>query len=131
MQELLYADEVRDMADVPRADAELKEQEVKLALQVIDQAAHETFDPSKYKDERREQIQLMIADKVSGQAMRVTPKPTVPSQPDNVLDLVAVLEASLKRKTSGPPKAPKRADGDEAPATPKSTKRPSSKKAKG
>jgi DNA end-binding protein Ku len=121
MQELLYADEVRDIADVPRANATLKEQEIKLALQIIDQAAHETFDPSKYKDERREQIQKMIDDKVAGQSIRKEPKAVVASQPDNVLDLVAVLEASLKKKTAEPAKPAKRVGA--TPAATKATKK--------
>lgn len=115
MQELLYADEVRDLADVPRADATLREQEVKLALQVIEQAAHETFDPSKYHDERRAQIQKLIEDKVAGQAIPRPPK-VAAAAPDNVLDLVAVLEASLKQKAQSPRKPPKRAAGTDAAA---------------
>jgi DNA end-binding protein Ku len=122
LQELLYADEVRDMADVPRADAELREQEVKLALQVIDQAAHETFDPSKYKDERREQIQKLIDDKVAGQTIRRAPQAAAAPPADNVLDLVAVLEASLKKKTNGPGKPAKRAGAEPVPMKKKKAK---------
>ena len=46
MQQLLYADEVRSLADVPLPDGEVSEAELKLAKQLIDQIAPETFDPT-------------------------------------------------------------------------------------
>src|SRR4051794_19148577 len=46
MQQLRYADEVRPSSEVPVADTEVREQELKLALQLIEQIAHETFNPS-------------------------------------------------------------------------------------
>ena len=46
-----------DLKDVPVPDLEVREQELKLALQLIDQIAHETFDPAKYHDEVHDRIQ--------------------------------------------------------------------------
>ena len=43
LQELLYADEVRSLADVPLPDGEAREAELKLAKQLIDQITAETF----------------------------------------------------------------------------------------
>ena len=54
MQQLLYADEVRSLADVPMPDGEVREAELKLAQQLIDQIARETFDPTQYEDEVRD-----------------------------------------------------------------------------
>src|SRR4051812_28138774 len=71
MQQLRYADEVRDAKEVPLADAEVREQELKLALQLIDQIAHETFNPSQYEDEVRARIQEQIDRKVQGQEIAI------------------------------------------------------------
>ena len=52
MQQLLYADEVRPFSDVPMPDdTEVKEPELRLAKQLIDQIAVETFEPTKYEDD--------------------------------------------------------------------------------
>lgn len=95
MQELLYSDEVRPFSDVPMQGAEVREQEVKLALQIIDQGAKETFDPTQWKDERRAQVQALIDEKIAGHD--ITHRPKHETKHENVIDLVAVLEASLKK----------------------------------
>ena len=75
MQQLLYADEVRPLADVPLPDGEVREPELKLAKQLIDQIASETFDPTQYHDEVRERIQADIEKKVQGQDIAEPPRP--------------------------------------------------------
>ena len=67
LQQLLYADEVRSLSDVPLPDGEVREPELKLAKQLIDQIASETFDPTQYHDDVRERIQADIEKKVQGQ----------------------------------------------------------------
>jgi non-homologous end joining protein Ku len=47
---------VRSFAEVPIDDVELKPAELKLAVQLIDQAASEGFHPEQYKDEVRERM---------------------------------------------------------------------------
>ena len=47
--------------------AEVREAELKLAMQLIEQIAAETFDPTQYQDEVRERIQADIQRKVEGQ----------------------------------------------------------------
>src|SRR5206468_8356713 len=53
MQQLLYADEVRSFDEVPTGEAQPKEQEVELALKLIEQGASDEFRPDAYKDEVR------------------------------------------------------------------------------
>jgi DNA end-binding protein Ku len=93
MQELLYGDEVRSLSEVPLPDGEVREPELKLAKQLIDQIASETFDPTQYRDEVRERIQADIERKVQGQDITVGEE--APAQPAQIIDLMAALKASL------------------------------------
>ncbi len=92
LQELLYADEVRPIAEVPLPSGEVREPELKLAKQLIDQIATETFDPNQFHDEVRERIQADIERKVQGQDISESaPAP----EPARIIDLMAALKASL------------------------------------
>ena len=105
LQQLLYADEVRSLADVPLPDGEVREPELKLAKQLIDQIASETFDPTQYHDEVRERIQADIEKKVQGQDISEAAEPA--AEPARVIDLMAALKASLgKGKAERPAAAP-------------------------
>src|SRR6185436_11099833 len=50
MQQLLYAAEVRSIRDIEIPKTEVKDAELKLAQQLIEQQATDKFDPSAYKD---------------------------------------------------------------------------------
>jgi DNA end-binding protein Ku len=92
MQQLLYSDEVRPLAEVPLPDGEVREPELKLARQLIDQIAAETFEPTLYRDEVRERIQADIQRKQEGQDISTSePEP----QPARIIDLMEALKASL------------------------------------
>jgi len=93
LQQLLYADEVRPIADVPLPDGEVREPELKLAKQLIEQIASETFDPTQYHDDVRERIQADIERKVQGQDITETAAPS--AEPARIIDLMAALKASL------------------------------------
>jgi DNA end-binding protein Ku len=92
MHQLRYAEEVKPWADVPMPDLpELKPAELGLAKQIIQQIAHETFAPEKYKDEVQARMRELIAQKVEGQEITVVPEaPT-----GRVIDLMEALKASL------------------------------------
>jgi DNA end-binding protein Ku len=92
MQNLLYADEVRSFAEVPIADATVREGELALAKQLVDQIASETFNPAEYKDDVRERIHADIQRKVDGQEI-AAPAPS--PEPARVIDLMEALKASL------------------------------------
>ncbi|HZS37194.1 MAG TPA: Ku protein [Polyangia bacterium] len=95
MQQLHYADEVRSSKDVPLADGEVREQELKLAMQLIDQIAHETFNPQAYEDEVRKRVQAQIQRKVEGQEISVSATEEPKAQ---IIDLMEALKASLAKK---------------------------------
>jgi DNA end-binding protein Ku len=103
LQELLYADEVRPMSEVPLPEGEAREAELKLAKQLIDQIASETFEPSKYHDEVRERIHADIERKVQGHDISESaPAP----EPARIIDLMAALKASLGKGAGGQAEAP-------------------------
>ncbi len=99
LQELLYADEVRSIAEVPLPDGEAREAELKLARQLIDQITAETFDPSQYHDEVKDRIRADIERKVQGQD--ISESAPAPAEPARVIDLMAALKASLAKGTGG------------------------------
>jgi DNA end-binding protein Ku len=113
LQELLYADEVRPMAEVPLPDGEAREAELKLAKQLIDQIASETFEPSKYHDEVRERVQADIERKVQGHDIsEAAPAP----EPARIIDLMAALKASLGKGAGGKAEGPAEAASAETEA---------------
>lgn len=93
LEQLHYADEVRAFSEVPIEKAEVKEAELKLAKQLIDQAATDTFDPTIYRDEVREQVMAMIQRKVEGEDISVAPT----EKPEHkIIDIMEALKASLE-----------------------------------
>ena len=109
LQQLLYADEVRPFSEVPMNDAEVREAELKLAKQLIDQIAVETFEPTKYEDDVRKRIEADIKRKVEGQDITVSgPEP----EPAPVIDLMEALKASLGKGKGAAASAAGAADSD-------------------
>lgn len=106
MHQLRYAQEVKPWAEVPMPDLpEIKPAEISLAKQIIQQIAHETFSPDKYKDEVQARMMDLIQKKVEGQEITVSPD-VAPA--GKVIDLMAALKASLGMT--------KDADGERKPA---------------
>jgi DNA end-binding protein Ku len=103
MQTLLYADEVRPFAEVPIPDAEVREAEVKLARQLVDQIGSETFNPADYQDEVRKRIMADIERKIAGKEIASAP---AASETGQVIDLMEALKASLGEGRSAPKPAP-------------------------
>lgn len=102
MEQLRYADEVRPFTEVPVDDVEVKDQELKLATQLIEQASAEEFEPAKYHDEVRDQMLEMIERKVEGEAIAVTPAERPEPQ---IIDLMSALKASLAKEAERKPAA--------------------------
>jgi DNA end-binding protein Ku len=93
MQQLLYADEVRPFAEVPMPDVpKVRDAEMQLAQQLVDQISNETFEPTKYEDEVKTRILADIQRKVDGQVIEA---PATEEQPAQVIDLMEALKASL------------------------------------
>ena len=116
MQVLHYADEVRAFDEVPVGDTAVKEPELKLAVQLVEQIATEDFEPQKYEDEVRKRYLEAIQRKAEGQEFVL---PAVEEPRPQVIDLMEALKASLAK--AGKPagemaKATKTAKAAEAPS---------------
>jgi DNA end-binding protein Ku len=91
---MFYADEIRSVSEYGQKDgAEPKEQERKLALQLIESLSA-PFEPQKYHDEYRESLRAMIAAKLKGQEIAAAPHPQLAP----VVDLMEALKKSLASK---------------------------------
>ena len=113
MQQLLYAGEVRAMKELEIPKTEVKPAELKLAQQLIEAQASETFDPSLYTDEVAARIHAAVEKKVEGQEITLAEAPEGGAQ---VIDLMQALRASLEKKAPARAKAAQAADAATEPA---------------
>ena len=113
---LLWPDEIRD-PDFPVLDkkVEIKPAELKMAGQVVESMADE-FNPDRYHDTYQEQLQELVDAKLAGgEAFASEESPAQLDETEDVSDLLAKLEASVKAR-SGDGKAPDKAPAKKAPA---------------
>ena len=112
MQQLRYADEVRSIAEIPLGDAKVKNDELELALQIINQGVSDVFRPQQYEDEVRRRVLRLVEKKVEGKEITAAPAEEPKAQ---VIDLMEALKASLGTKSEGPPTGPasRRQDGSQ------------------
>ncbi|MBI1943107.1 MAG: Ku protein [Betaproteobacteria bacterium] len=118
MQQLLYAGEVRSIRELEIPRTEVKEAELKLAQQLIEQQAAERFDPAAYTDQVRARVEAAVQKKVEGQEITMLDAPAAGAQ---VIDLMEALRASLEKRSAQPApaevrKPPKRAQPAETAA---------------
>src|SRR5262245_33074207 len=100
MHGLYYADEVRNFSDIEiDTTIALKDAELELAKQLIDQLSHEKFEIDKYEDEYRRSILEAVDRKVAGEEIVIT-QPE--EQREQIIDLVAALKKSLADKAKAP-----------------------------
>jgi len=111
LQQLLYADEVRSVADLGIPLVDVNEPELTLALQLIEQISEAAYDPSQFVDEEKERILAAVERKIAGQQIVATETPAPPLG-GQVIDLMAALRASLR---TGAPKPAR--TGRSAPAS--------------
>jgi Ku protein, prokaryotic len=94
---MFYSNEIRAAESVPTDKIEVKDQEKKLALQLIESLAA-PFAPQKYRDEYQENVRGMIAAKLKGQQVTEVAQPHMAP----VIDLMEALKKSLAEKQSPP-----------------------------
>jgi DNA end-binding protein Ku len=129
IQTLLWPDEIRD-PDFPVLDKEvdIKPAELKMASQVVESMTDD-FNPDRYHDDYQEQLQELITAKLEGgEAFTTEEQPKELDETEDVSDLLAKLEASVKARRGGG------SDGDKpakkAPAKKAAKKAPAKKAAK-
>ena len=133
LEQLHYAHEVRSMDEVPIPSGEVKDQELKLAVNLIEQLKSEAFLPEQYKDDVRERVLELIDRKIQGEDITEASEEAPKTQ---IIDLMEALKASLAKGAS-PASAADDEDEDEEERKPakkaaaKTPKKTQKKKASG
>jgi len=92
MQQLRYAEEVRPFSEIGVPDVDVKPEELKLALQLMNQNIKKDFHPERYQDTVRSRMLEIIQQKVEGQEV-VFGAPEAPKA--QIIDLMDALKQSL------------------------------------
>jgi DNA end-binding protein Ku len=131
---LLWPDEIRD-PDFPILDkeVEIKPAELKMAGSVVESMTDD-FHPDQFRDDYQEQLHELVQAKLEGgEAFTVEEQPTELDETDDVSDLLAKLEASVKARKAGSSdssdKAAKKAPAKKAAAKKAPAKKAAAKKA--
>ena len=93
MQQLYYPNESRAIDELDLGDAEVKDNELKMAVQLAEMSASERFHPENYRDEVQERIRGLIQKKVEG-GEEIT-SATAEEPRAQVIDLMEALRRSL------------------------------------
>ena len=101
MEQLHYAGELRPVSEVPHPDTPVKDAELNLARQLIDQASTDEFHPENYHDTVRERVLEAIQNKVEGQ--EITAEAAPPET--KIIDLMDALKASIAKQKKATGKA--------------------------
>lgn len=94
LEYLHYADEVRPMSEIPIPSGEVKESELKLAINLVEQLKSDEWRPEQYKDDVRERVLDLIIKKIEGEDITQAPTEQPATQ---IIDLMAALKASLEK----------------------------------
>jgi len=93
MQQLYYPNEIRAIDELDLGEAIIKDNELKMAVQLAEMGATDEFHPENYRDEVSERIRTLINKKVEdGQEITNTETQEPRAQ---VIDLMEALRASL------------------------------------
>lgn len=108
MEQLYYPDELRTFEEVEIEDAEVNEAELNLAVQLVEQAASDTFDGSQYHDEVKDRMLEMVNKKIEGEEIATVAEEAPETK---IIDLMEALKASLadQGEEGSEKKGPKRA----------------------
>ncbi len=125
MQQLFYPNEIRSMGELDLSDAPVKENELKMAVQLAEMGAADEFHPENYRDEVTERTRALIQRKIEGEEITSN---MVEEPKAQVIDLMEALKRSLAKpstksasssssaKTSGPTRIPAKAEAKRTPA---------------
>ena len=107
MEQLHYATQLRQPSEIPLEHVDLKDNELDLAKQLIEQSSVDAFSPEAYFDTVAERVMESIQKKIEGED--ITAEPTEEPQA-KIIDLMEALKASLAegKKTKAEPKAASR-----------------------
>lgn len=124
---MYYKNEVREVEQFGKVNAELKEAEVKVAHQLIEALAA-PFEPEKYHDTFEDNLKKLIQARLEGQEVTEIEKPRRIAP---TVDLMAALKSSLEQMQKKPPQRVEAAEeASRAEVEPAPKKRASSAKKK-
>ena len=118
---MFYADEIRQVDEFRTDTSQVKEKELALAKMLIDSLTAE-FEPQKYQDTYRTNLQAMIHAKLEGQQVVATPAPHIAP----VIDIMEALKKSLaeqKKPVASATAVVAEAEGEESAEQPAAKKR--------
>jgi DNA end-binding protein Ku len=98
MQQLYYANEVRSQEELELGEAIIKENELKMAVQLAEMGASDTFRPHEYRDEVGDRVRALIQKKIEGEEITSADGQEPRAQ---VIDLMEALKASLASPRGG------------------------------
>jgi DNA end-binding protein Ku len=99
MQQLYYPNEIRSMDELDLGDGAIKDNELKMAIQLAEMSASDAFHPENYRDEVAERIRGLIQRKVEGEEITSA---LVEEPRAQVIDLMEALRKSLGGTSAKP-----------------------------
>jgi DNA end-binding protein Ku len=93
MQQLYYPNELRSIDDIDLGDSDVKDNELKMAIQLAEMSASDAFQPENYRDEVQERIKALIQQKVED-GVEIT-QSLLDEPKAEVIDLMEALRKSL------------------------------------
>jgi DNA end-binding protein Ku len=94
---MYFADEVRSFGEIEKGQsAKIRDNEIDLALQLINGLATDEFKPESYQDEYRQRVLALINSKVEGKEITAAPMPA--AKGPQVIDLMEALKESLAKR---------------------------------
>ena len=88
------------MSEIEIQPSQVKESELKLAKQLIEQISTNEFNPKDYEDDVQKRIAAVVEKKISGKEISVSPEAPGSKGGAQVIDLMEALRASLNKETA-------------------------------
>src|SRR5438552_1930249 len=101
---MYYVDEIRGVPEFQPHRELVKDKEVQLAKTLVESLAGD-FQPQKYKDSYRENLEKLIEAKLKGRKITAAPSP----KPAPVVDIMEALRKSLRERAAAGKKPRRRA----------------------
>jgi DNA end-binding protein Ku len=102
MQQLYYPNEIRSIDELDLGDTDVKDNELKMAIQLAEMSASDAFHPENYRDEVADRVRALIQRKVEGEEITASMFDEPKAQ---VIDLMEALRKSLGGAASAKPAA--------------------------
>ena len=102
------------MDELDLGEAIVKDNELKMAVQLAEMGASDEFHPENYRDEVADRVRGLIQKKIEGEEISAPPPET--RQGAQIIDLMEALKASLGAKRAAPSPAEARSEPKRKPA---------------